>query len=256
MDTTDGLDEMVRDLDDELEGEFEKRLRAELDGKDRAWLIDNLVEHFHRELHLDNNSQRQLQRRAEHVEPVAVRRERLRRIRALELDDGKLRDSLGRYRALGRETLVTEGFLLDPPHKGKEALGPDHRSAEGEVLLQEVRDLFYALLFGDSKIGVNLTRDRRDFLTVTLPTSKAPALERFLLAVTEFQVSGTWLDPDGVSDDIGAPNTILQVEFGDSADELISEALLVVLGMLNNLEVNEQILYGRIEEVERSTLVG
>ena len=112
------------------------------------------------------------------------------------------------------------------------------------------------MLFGDAKIGVRLPRDRRDFLTVTIPAPKANALERFMLAVTELRASGTWLDPEGISDDIGAPNTILQVEFGDSADGLISEALFVVLGMLNDLEVNEEILYGRIEDLERSNLAG
>ena len=76
-----------------------------------------------------------------------------------------------------------------------------------------------------------------------------------MLAVTETHADGTWLDPEGVSDDIGASNTILQVEYGDGPDALVSDALIVVVRLLNELEVNEEILYARIEGLERSTLV-
>ena len=249
------LQDLVTSLDEELDAEFEDRLRQALSGKSQDWLVDALVQQIHRDRHLEAAPQRQLARQAEHVEPLADRKRRVDRIRALGLDEVKLRETLARYESLHREALVSEGYLLDPPHKGKEALTSQHRSAEGETLLREAHDLFYALLYCDERQGVRLTRARRDFLTVTLPSAKANSLERFMLAVTESRVAGTWLDPEGVSDDIGAINKILQVEFGDSADELVSKALIAVLRLINNLEVNEEILYARIERLERSTLV-
>ena len=249
------LADLIATLDGEVEEEFENRLRSALETKDRAWLLENLYRHLDHERHLKKNPQRQLARRAEHVEPPAERRRRLARIRKLGLDASRLGAIVERYRSLDRERLESEGFLVEPPHKGQGALGPGQRSEAGEQLLQEARDVFYALLFGDEKIGVRLPRDRRDFLTVTLPSAKSNALERFMLAVTKLEAQGTWLDPEGVSDDVGAPNTVLQVEFGDSADEAISKALLVVIAKLNDLEVNEQILYARIEDLERSSLV-
>lgn len=246
---------IVAALDTELEEELESRLRAALEAKDAAWLREALVQQILQDRHLHATPQRQLAREAQHVEPLSERRQRLERIRALELTEGKLRETMSRYRALPRDVLIAEQYLVDPPHKGKEALGPAHRSAAGNNLLREAHDLFYALLFCNERQGVHLPRVRRDFMTVILPSAKAGTLERFMLAVTEMQVSGTWLDPDGVSDDIGASNKVLQVEFGDGQDGLVSDGLIAILGIINSLEVNEEILYARIEQLERSTLV-
>lgn len=223
--------------------------------KDRAWLIEALVQRVLLDHHLHTASQRQLSRQAQQVEPLSERRRRLQRILALELDEAKLRDMVGCYRAYSRERLVAEQYLVDPPHKGKEALSAQNRSPAGETLLEQACDLFYALLFCDEKQGARLPRVRRDFLTVTLPSAKAASLERFMLAVTEMRAAGTWLDPEGVSDDVDATNKLLQVEFGDSRDGLISDGLIAALALINNLEVNEEILYARIEQLERSTLV-
>ncbi len=249
------LQEIVSALDGELEEEFEARLRARLASKDRAWLVAELTQQILRDRHLHAAGHRQLSRQAQHVEPLAERRRRLDRIRGLGLTEAKLREAAERYRSLNREMLVAERYLVKPPHKGKEALGAGHRTAAGEALLRAAHDHFYALLFCDHRQGVHLPRGRREFLTVTLPAAKAGTLERFMLAVTETRVSGTWLDPDGVSDDVGATNKILQVEYGDSPDGVVSDGLVAVLGAINNLEVNEEILYARIERLERSTLV-
>ena len=160
-----------------------------------------------------------------------------------------------RFKGLTREALIAGKHLKDPPHKGKEAVDASHRSETGEALLTEAHDVFYALLFCDQGLGVALKRTKRDFLTVTLPSKKASSLERFMLAVTETRVAGTWLDPEGVSDDVEVSNTVLQVEFGDTDDDLVCDALIAVLGLINSLEVNEQILYARIEKIARSTLI-
>ncbi|MEM1207577.1 MAG: hypothetical protein AAGN66_30360 [Acidobacteriota bacterium] len=250
------LQDLVAALDADLEDQLVGKLRAQLEAKDRAWLVDALVQRVLQDRHLHEAPGRRLTRQARHVEPLAERRKRLERIRGMALTEDQLRETKERLRALDRGTLEAEGYLVDAPHKGKEALRSRHRSAAGEALLQEAHDLFYALLFCDERQGVQLRRTRRDFLTVTLPSVKAGSLERFMLAVTEMEVQGTWLDPEGVSDDIGATNKILQVEFGDSDDDAVSDGLLVALGMINDLEVNEEILYARTEELERSTLVG
>lgn len=251
----DELQAIVSALDNEMEDELEGKLRDELETKDAPWLREALLEQILQERHLHRSAQRQLSREARQVEPRADRQRRLGRIRLSRLTDSKLRDTVARFRAWRRETLEAERYLLDPPHKGKDALQPRHRSPQGETLLEQAHDLFYALLFCDERQGVLLPRVRRDFITVTLPSHKAGTLERFMLAVTEVQVAGTWLDPDGVSDDIGATNKILQVEFGDTRDGLVSDGLVAALQMINNLEVNEEILYARIEQLERSTLV-
>lgn len=249
------LHAIVSALDAEMEDTWTEKLRATLETKDASWLREALIQQVADGRHLHARPGRQLTRHAQHVEPVAARRERLLRIRRMALTGQRLRDLVERYRAWSREGLETERFLLDPPHKGKGTLRAAHRSPEGEALLQQAHDLFYALLFCDAQQGVPLERTRRDFMTVTVPSHKAQSLERFMLAVTEVQGAGTWLDPDGVSDDIGATNKILQVEFGDTRDSLVSDGLIAALGMINDLEVNEEILYARIEQLERSTLV-
>lgn len=249
------LEGLVAAIDAAMDGSFESRLRAELAAQEPAWLVDELVRLVVRERHLEASQQRQLSRHAQHIEPLAERRRRLRRIEDLGLDGAKLEAIVERYRQLDRAALESGGFLVDPPHRGKEALDRHHRSADGESLLEEAHDLFYALLFCDSAQGVRLPRVQRDFLTVTLPSSKAALLERFMLAVTETRAAGTWLDPEGVSDDIEARNTVLQVEFGDTGGAQVSDGLVAVLRLVNNLEINEEILYARIERLEKSTLV-
>lgn len=249
------LDSLISGLDRELDAEFGQRLRSALEAEEKGWLVDALVRLTLRDRHVDTTPHRQLSRRARQVESPARRRQRLDRIRSLELDTKALERIVKLYRSFDRQILESDGYLANPPHKGKEALERRHRSLGGEQLLTQANDLFYALLYCDATQGVALSRQRRDYLTVTLPSAKAPLLERFMLAVTETHASGTWLDPEGVSDDIGARNTILQVEFGDSEDHLICDGLLAVLRMINNLEINEEILYARIEELERSTLI-
>ncbi len=249
------FEELVERLERDLGDVYDEKSRAALATRDREWLIDQLAAVAAREAHLHENAHRGLTRSEQHVEPVEQRRRRLQRIRTMSLDAATLLATTERFRSLTREGLEKEGALVRPPHKGKETIGVANRGPAGEALLTEARDFFYALLFCDEAQGVRLERTRRDFLTVTLPSAKSGALERFMLAVTEMHAAGTWLDPEGVSDDVGAMNTILQVEYGDTDDEAVSDGLMATLGVINNLEVNEEILYARIEKIERSTLV-
>ncbi|NEP91435.1 MAG: hypothetical protein F6K18_34155 [Okeania sp. SIO2C2] len=74
-------------------------------------------------------------------------------------------------------------------------------------------------------------------------------------ATTEISGLGTWQDPDSVSNDSRADNIILQVEYGEIEGELIGSGIVTSLSLINNLEINEQILYARMINVEQSTLI-
>jgi hypothetical protein len=45
------------------------------------------------------------------------------------------------------------------------------------------------------------------------------------------------------------------VQFGDTADEVVGDGVIAALTMINNLEVNEQVLYARMVDVEQTTLI-
>ena len=74
-------------------------------------------------------------------------------------------------------------------------------------------------------------------------------------ASTELTAAGTWQDPDSVSNDERAANVLLEVQFGETADEVVGRAIVVALSVINSLEVNEQILYARMIDVEETTLI-
>jgi hypothetical protein len=67
--------------------------------------------------------------------------------------------------------------------------------------------------------------------------------------------AGTWQDPASISDDARADNVILEVEYGEIHGELIGRGIIRCLTLINNLEVNEQILYARMMDIEQSTLI-
>lgn len=47
----------------------------------------------------------------------------------------------------------------------------------------------------------------------------------------------------------------MEIEYGEVDGELIGEGVVSALKLINNLEINEKILYARMSEVEQSTLV-
>jgi hypothetical protein len=160
-----------------------------------------------------------------------------------------------RHRARDRAALIAEGALLaDAPAKGTDPIGPADRSPAGEELLVQAKDVLFALLFGDPSTNTRLDRVQRELLTLTLPRFKAGALD-FMRASTEISGAGTWQDPDSVSNDVRADNVILEVEFGEVAGELVGQGIVRCLSLINNLEVNEQVLYARMINVEESTLI-
>lgn len=173
----------------------------------------------------------------------------------MKLDSKVLRAFLERYGYHDRETLIAEGYLLPAaPAKGTDLVGEEHRTAKGQELLQLAKDTLFGLLFGDETTNTRLDRVQRELLTFALPRFKAAALG-FMKAATELSAAGTWQDPASVSNDERADNVVLEVEYGEIADELVGAGIVRCLSLVNNLEVNEQILYARMINVEQTTLI-
>jgi len=180
---------------------------------------------------------------------------RVARVTALGLDHTTIVAFTTELDGLDRAALLAAGHLRpDAPEKGLEAIGPAHRTPTGEVLLELAKDVLYGLLFGDETTQTQFERVQRELLTLTLPRAKAGAFD-FIPAATELSGAGMWRDPSGVSNDVRADNVIVEVEFGEVAGELVGHGIVRCLSLINNLEVNEQILYARMINVEESTLI-
>ncbi|MBL8294250.1 MAG: hypothetical protein JNN08_20565 [Bryobacterales bacterium] len=186
---------------------------------------------------------------------IRFRAERIQRVRHLGLDAQSLHEIIQRYRSYGRDSLISSGFLLETtPAKGTARIAAQHRTPAGNALLQEAKDVLFALLFGDESTNTRFNRTQRELLTLTVPASKAAALE-FMKASTELHAAGTWQDPDSVSNDERADNLVIEVEYGEAHDESIGDAIIATLRLINNLEVNEQVLYARMIDIEQTTLI-
>lgn len=185
----------------------------------------------------------------------AARAARVARVTALGLDQATIGAFIEQLEGLDRDALIAAGHLHPAaPAKGLEPIGADHRNPGGEALLELAKDVLYGLLFGDESTQTQFDRVQRELLTLTLPRAKAGAFD-FIPAATELSGAGMWRDPDGVSNDIRADNVIVEVEFGEVAGELVGHGIVRALSLINNLEVNEQILYARMVNVEESTLI-
>lgn len=244
------IDVVVRGINRELSPQFEELLRAQLADKDKAWLIDQIVR-----LTLDAHSLEEADRRSEREAKARAREERLGRLRALRLDAAVLARFNAEHEATTRESLIAIGALRgDAPAKGTALIAAEHRSDEGEALLQRAKDVLFGLLFGDEATDTLLERTQHELLTFALPRHKAGALD-FMRASTELTAAGTWQDPDSVSNDERADNVILEVQYGDTPEEIVGTGIVRALSIINNLEVNEQILYARMIDVEQTTLI-
>ena len=176
-------------------------------------------------------------------------------MRALAFDAPALDAFLEEFTGVSREDLVERGSLRSSaPPKGTALLTAADRTEAGEELLLRAKDILFALLFGDESTATRLERSHHELLTMALPQAKAHALD-FMRASTELVAAGTWQDPDNVSSDERAANVLLEVQFGDMASELVGRGVVVALSLINNLEVNEQVLYARMVNVEESTLI-
>jgi len=247
MSTIEGI---VRSINRELTPHFEERLRTALAEQDREWLIDQIVR-----LTLDRHSLEEIDRRSEAEAKARARAERLERVRQLALDAAGLEAFLQEFAGVTRERLIADGSLAaDAPVKGTALLTRRDRSDAGEAVLRRAKDTLFALLFGDASTNTNLERIQQELLTVALPRPKAAALD-FMRASTELAAAGTWQDPDSVSNDERADNVLLEVQFGEIAGERVGAGIVLALSLINNLEVNEQVLYARMINVEETTLI-
>lgn len=180
--------------------------------------------------------------------------ERSARVKAMCLDEACLHAFIDRCRPLTRDRLEQDGYLIAPPVKGAALIDAACRTPRGEALLCEAKDLLDALLFGDADFNVRLARVERELLTITVARRKAGAIAGLLRAATEIDAAGTWRDPEEVSHDDRAPNTLIEVEYGEVASEAVGRGIKLALRLINDLEINEQILYARMENIEESTL--
>jgi hypothetical protein len=244
------IESIVRAINRDLTPQFEERLRAILEQQDRAWLIDQIVR-----LTLDAHSLEEIDRRSEVEAKSRVRAERLTRVRALAVDRAVLEAFIAEHAHVGRDSLIGSGHLYaDAPAKGTTLLTGEHRSSAGDALLTTAKDMLFALLFGDAATETHLDRIQQELLTLALPRHKAAALD-FMRASTELAAAGTWQDPDSVSNDERAENVLLDVQFGEVEGELVGTGIVRALSLINNLEVNEQVLYARMINVEQTTLI-
>ena len=183
------------------------------------------------------------------------RAERLARVTALSLEASTVRSFTSDYTGMTRDRAIAEGYLQpDSPAKGTALLLVEHRTVAGETLLLRAKDILFALLFGDETTDTRLDRVQQELLTLALPRSKAGAID-FMRASTELAAAGTWQDPESVSNDERADNVLLEVQFGETAEEIVGSAIVAALSVINNLEINEQVLYARMINVEESTLI-
>jgi len=244
------IEELVRKINSELSPQFEEKLRAELVDKDREWLVDQLIR-----LTLDAHSLQDLDVAAA-VELKARRRaERLDRVAAMAVDGDAVRRFTAANSGMSRESAISAGLLLaDAPAKGTAAIETEHRSAAGNELLINAKDMLFAPLFGDDSTATRLDRVQQELLTLAVPRPKAGALD-FMRAATELAAAGTWQDPQSVSNDERADNVLLEVQFGETTDEIVGRGIVAALSVINNLEINEQVLYARMINVEESTLI-
>lgn len=243
------IEDLAHSVDRDLEPQFAQRLRQALAGWDRDELIDELVRLILAARNAGNPGEDEL------IESATERNERVDRITSLALDADGARQFAAQHGEADRELLIQGGYLAaDAPPKGTVQLAADHRSVAGNALLQHAKDVLFALLFGDEDTGTRLERVQQELLTLAMPRSKATALD-FMQASTELAAAGTWQDPESVSNDERADNVLLEVQFGETADEVVGRAVVAALSLINNLEINEQLLYARMVNVEESTLI-
>lgn len=244
------IESIVRQINREFVPHFEEKLRAYLAQQDKEWLIEQIVR-----LTLDAHSLEEMDRKHFRDEENQQRAERVRRVQQLGLNYEKLKDFVKTYKGMRREDLISRNYLgAETPPKGTDLIADEFRSAAGNELLGLAKDMLFGLLFGDESTNTGFHRTQRELLTLTVPRLKADTLS-FMKATTELSAMGTWQDPKGAANDMRADNVVLEIEYGEIEGEQIGDGVITALSLINNLEINEEILYGRMENIEQSTLV-
>ena len=191
------------------------------------------------------------------AETEAERLARAVRVRPLGIDLAFIQGFIEHNRGLTRARLIETGHLYPstPPQGARSIVIPRYRTPLGEVKLRQTHDVLYALLYGDSdSMGVALDRTSRELMTLVLPRHKAHSVTFMLIADSEHDAVGSWKDPQHVADDSDAPNVTVEVEFGEVESKAVTLGVKTAIGILNLLEINEQLVYGRFTKVDDSTL--
>jgi hypothetical protein len=243
------IESIVREINKDLIPQFETQLRAYLAKQDKDWLIEQIIR-----LTLDAHSLEEKDRQQVREQENRRKHERAKRVKQLNLDERTLGEFVNSYLGYTRDRLIQENFLLpNIPPKGSDLITDQFRSSDGNRLLQHAKDMLSALLYGDES-NTRLARTHRALLTLTIPRAKAEALN-FMDARTELNAIGTWQDASGSVPEKQVDNLVLEIEYGEADGEKIGKGIIAALSLINNLEINEKLLYGRMEKVEQSTLV-
>lgn len=244
------IETIVRQINRGIVPQFEEKLRAYLVQQDKEWLIEQIVR-----LTLDAHSLHELDRKHFKEQEDHKRVEFSERVKKLALDEEKLIGFIKSYRKITRDELIDKGFLLkNAPVKGGTMITKEFRSKAGSELLQNAKDILFTLLFGDAADNATFERNHRELLSLTVPRMKTEALN-FMKATTEIDALGTWQDPKGAASDTRADYILMEIEYGEVKEERIGDGIVSALKIINNLEINEVVLYARMSEVEQSTLV-
>ncbi|RLK59770.1 hypothetical protein [Actinokineospora cianjurensis] len=144
------------------------------------------------------------------------------RPRPVELDERRLVEHTARFGSWD-----TTACLVGPPPPAGRLVDRECRTVHGEELLDEAKDLLHALLAGDS----GLTPIRRARLTLTVPDAKVAVFGFLRGTITRTPVGGG--------------ETALLVEYPEVAADLVGDAVVAALRVVNGLELNEAVLYTR-----------
>ena len=243
------IESIVREINKDLIPQFEEKLRKYLAEQDKDWLIEQIIR-----LTLDAHSLEEKDRLHARDQENRRKQQRTKRVQDLNLDERKLGEFMNSYQGYTRERLIQEELLLpQAPTKGSELISDEFRTMEGNKLLQYAKDILSALLYGDES-NPQFRRTQRELLTLTVPRAKAEALN-FMNARTELHATGTWQDANSGAFEKQLDNVVFEIEYGEMDGEKIGKGIIAALSLINDLEINEKLLYGRMEKIEQSTLV-
>ena len=245
------IEAIVRSIQRDLTPAFEERLRAALADQDREWLIDQIVR-----LTLDAHSLEEIDRRSV-VEaegpgpgrtPGARPRHGARR--------GALERFLGEY--AGRHARTADRRTVPARRRpGQGHRPPDRRSPvrAGDALLQRAKDVLFGLLFGDESAEHAVDRVQQELLTVALPRPKASA-PRLHACVDRAERRRHVAGPrQRLERRASRQCARSRSNTGRSTASGSGAGIVGALSLINNLEVNEQVLYARMINLEETTLI-
>ncbi len=162
------------------------------------------------------------------TDALKERQRRMDRLRESRIQAETLRAFVTRYRKVDRARLQAQGWLgALAPKPGGAMIGAAHRSEAGERILEEAKDMLFALLLGDISCGVNLERTKQEAFALRVPREKTQVLECLGLRMEAAS--------DSREDDV-----VLQVGFEETEDGVVRQGIDMALRLINLLELNQE----------------